>query len=242
VSIGKGELDVEVQHSNSGGDEVARLGFGINAMILDLRTKFHLEKFVSKGAAQAARSGGLRTSAQGGERTDATILFSDIRGFTAYSEQVEAEEVVAMLNQLLRAQTDIVHQFAGDVDKFVGDELMAIFQGPDATQRATACALKLIDVVLELRQNDLSIGVGISTGEVVMGAIGHEDRLDFTVIGDVVNTGARLCSAAKPDQILVTEAVQQKAGEVPGCAFERIEPLSVKGKKDALIVYSVKKV
>jgi adenylate cyclase len=240
-SIGKGELDVEVRHSDSGGDEVARLGFGINAMIRDLRTKFQLEKFVSKGAKEAAQSGGLRTSAEGGERTDATILFSDIRGFTAYSEQVEAEEVVEMLNRLLRAQTDIVHKFAGDVDKFVGDELMAIFQGPDATLRATACALELIDVVVEVRKSNLSIGVGISTGEVVMGAIGHEDRLDYTVIGDVVNTGARLCSAALPDQILVTNEVYKLASETEGCNFALIEPLSVKGKKEPLVVYSVTK-
>jgi adenylate cyclase len=240
-SIGKGELDVEVKHSNSSGDEVARLGFGINSMIRDLRTKFQLEKFVSKGAKEAAQSGGLRTSAEGGERTDATILFSDIRGFTAYSEQVEAEEVVEMLNRLLRAQTDIVHKFAGDVDKFVGDELMAIFQGPDATQRATACALELIDVVVEVRKSNLSIGVGISTGEVVKGAIGHEDRLDYTVIGDVVNTGARLCSAALPDQILVTEEVHKLAAETEGCNFALIEPLSVKGKKEPLVVYSVTK-
>ncbi len=240
-SIGKGELDVEVKHSSSTGDEVARLGFGINAMIRDLRTKLHLEKFVSKGAKKAAQSGGLRTSSEGGERTEATILFSDIRGFTAYSEQVEAEEVVAMLNRLLRAQTDIVHKFAGDVDKFVGDELMAIFQGADATARATTCALELIDVVVEVRKSNLSIGVGISTGEVVMGAIGHEDRLDYTVIGDVVNTGARLCSAALPDQILVTKEVHALAGDTKGCNFALIEPLKVKGKKDPLTVYSVTK-
>jgi adenylate cyclase len=241
TSIGDGNLTVEVKHADGSGDEVARLGDGINTMIGELRTKFHLEKFVSKGAVEAAAEAGARESMRAGERTEATVLFSDIRGFTAYSESVEAEEVVAMLNRLLKAQTDVVHEYSGDVDKFVGDELMAIFQGEGANQRATSCALAMIDAVHEVRESKLGIGVGISTGEVVMGAIGHEDRLDFTVIGDVVNVGARLCSAAKADEVLVTAAVRLGAGEDNACDFEKIEPLSVKGKKDALVVYRVVK-
>jgi adenylate cyclase len=208
-------------------------------MIQDLRTKFHLEKFVSKGTAQAARSGGAGTTAQGGERREATILFSDIRGFTSYSESVSAEEVVAMLNQLLKAQTDVVHDFGGDVDKFVGDELMAVFEGEDANVRATSCALAMLDAVHRVRETDLHVGIGIATGEVVIGAIGHEDRLDFTAIGDVVNTGARLCSAAKGDEIMVTKAVQAAASASADCDFEVLEPLTVKGKKQPLDVYRV---
>ena len=83
------------------------------------------------------------------------------------------------------------------------------------------------------------LGIGISTGEVVLGAIGHEDRLDYTVIGDVVNTGARLCSAASPDSILVTGAVKEQAEASSLCTFEPLEPLAVKGKKDMLMVYRV---
>ncbi len=238
--VGEGNLNVSVGRANKDGDEVARLGERINAMVADLRAKFNLEKFVSKGAARAAHAGGVKTTAQGGERTEATVLFSDIRGFTAYSETVSAERVVRMLNGLLKAQTDVVHHYGGDVDKFVGDELMAVFQGEDSCRRASECGLAMIEAVKKQHETNLAVGIGISTGEVVLGAIGHEDRLDFTVIGDVVNTGARLCSAAQPNCVLVTEAVFQQAEPCDVCEFEALAPIDVKGKKDPLIVYAVR--
>ncbi len=240
-SIGKGHLDVSVVHASDDGDEIARLGHRINKMAKDLQTKLNLEKFVSKRTAAAARTGGIGVTAQGGQRTQATILFSDIRGFTAYSENTSAEKVVAMLNRLLKAQTDVVHQFHGDVDKFVGDELMAIFQGPDAEAHAADCALAMLDAVHEVRETSLTVGIGISTGEVIIGAIGHEDRLDFTAIGDVVNTGARLCSAAQGDEILVSDDVRLKASESDKCqcVFESVEPISVKGKSEPLQIARV---
>ncbi len=240
-AIGHGQLDVKVDHANERGDEVARLGARINTMIRDLRTKFQLEKFVSKSTAQAASAGGIQSTAQGGERRHATILFSDIRGFTSYSESVSAEQVVLMLNQLLKAQTDVVHDYGGDVDKFVGDELMAIFEGEDANVRATSCALAMLDAIHAVQVSDLQVGIGIATGEVVIGAIGHEDRLDFTAIGDVVNTGARLCSAAQGDEIIVTEAVRRDASSSNNCSFEALPALAVKGKKQALDVFRVRK-
>jgi adenylate cyclase len=240
-AIGDGQLDVQVAHADAKGDEVARLGARINAMIQDLRTKFHLEKFVSKSTAQAARSGGVETTSEGGERREATILFSDIRGFTAYSEQVSAEEVVRMLNRILKAQTDVVHEHGGDVDKFVGDELMAIFEGEDANIRATSCSLAMLDAIHLVRETDLEVGIGIATGEVVIGAIGHEDRLDFTAIGDVVNTGARLCSAAKGNEVIVTKAVRDAAAGASECEFEPREALAVKGKQEPLQVFHVRK-
>ncbi len=240
-AIGDGKLQVQVNHADTKGDEIARLGARINAMIQDLRTKFHLEKFVSKSTAQAARTGGVETTSDGGERREATILFSDIRGFTAYSESVSAEEVVRMLNRLLKAQTDVVHEHGGDVDKFVGDELMAIFEGPDANVRATSCALGMLDAIHLVRETDLQVGIGIATGEVVIGAIGHEDRLDFTAIGDVVNWGARLCSAAQGDEVIVTKAVREAAGESQDCEFAPMDPLAVKGKQEPLEVFAVRK-
>ena len=244
-AIGDGHLDVQVAHANEKGDEVARLGARINAMIEDLRTKFNLEKFVSKSTAQAARSGGIGSTSEGGERRHATILFSDIRGFTAYSEKVSAEEVVRMLNRLLKAQTDVVHKFGGDVDKFVGDELMAIFEGEGANLRATSCAMAMLDAIHLVRETNLEVGIGIATGEVVIGAIGHEDRLDFTAIGDVVNTGARLCSAAKGDEVIVTKAVRDAAFDAGFKAadyeFEPRAALAVKGKQEPIEVFQVVK-
>lgn len=237
--VGRGNLGVTVERADPEGDEIARLGQRINEMVHGLRAKMQLEKFVSRGAAQAAEGAGLRSIMRTGERRAATVLFSDIRGFTSYSERVAPEVVVEMLNRLLRAQAEIVVELGGDIDKYVGDELMAVFVGDDAPARAVRCAVRMLDAVARVRRDgeELAVGIGISCGDVIHGAIGHEARMDFTVIGDVVNTGARLCSAAAPGQILVTTAVRDAAGELDGIAFEAGEPLALKGKREPLPVF-----
>jgi adenylate cyclase len=239
--IGHGNLGVTVAGAQSDGDEISRLAQHINDMVRGLRAKMHLEKFVSKGAAAAAASAGLRPISRTGERRAATVLFSDIRGFTAYSERVEPEIVVDMLNRLLRAQTEVVVAYGGDVDKYVGDELMAVFTGNDSARRAVLCAVHMHTAVRKVRRQGetLGVGIGISCGEVIYGAIGHEERMDFTVIGDVVNTGARLCSVADQDTILISKAVRESAGAIEGVRFDTEEPLSLKGKREPLPVFRV---
>jgi adenylate cyclase len=242
--VGHGNLAVRVEHADENGDEVARLGQRVNEMVHQLQAKMHLEKFVSRGAVAAADAAGSRQIARsGGERRVSTVLFSDIRGFTGYAERVAPEIVVEMLNRLLQAQADVVANFGGDIDKFVGDELMALFHGPNAEARAVLCATRMIDAVERARREGetLAVGIGISMGEVVHGAIGHEDRMDFTVIGDVVNIGARLCSAAAGSEILVTEAVHAAVGQLEEIVFEAAPPMSVKGKREPLHVYRARR-
>jgi class 3 adenylate cyclase len=237
-AIGAGRLDVQVERASRDGDEMARLGERINAMVVGLRTKLQLEKFVSRGAAQAAARAGLRGVSRQGERRMATVLFSDIRGFTSFSERVPAEQVVAMLNRLMHAQAEVVDRHGGDIDKFVGDEVMAVFQGDQAAARAVQCGLAMVGAVSSAGLEGLSVGVGVSRGEVVYGAIGHEQRLDFTVIGDVVNVGARLCGAAGAGQVLCTDAVRQAvAAECPELGFAELEPMALKGKAQPLRVW-----
>lgn len=235
--VGRGNLDVSVGGARSDGDEIARLGQRVNEMVHDLRAKLHLEKLVSRGAAEAA-AGGIERR---GELRRFTVLFSDIRGFTAYAEERSPAEVVDALNELLGAQATAVHQHGGDVDKYVGDELMALFHGDDAEQRALACALDIIDAVARAGRGALSVGVGIHAGDVVYGAIGSDDRLDFTVIGDVVNTAARLCSAAEPQQILVSAEISQVAGSDPTVSLESLEPLALKGKRKPFPVMAARR-
>ena len=239
--IGEGNLGARVARADPEGDEIARLGVRINEMVVGLRTKMNLEKFVSRGAAQAAAGAGLSPMERRSERRRVTVLFSDIRGFTAYSEKVAPEVVVDMLNRLLQAQAEIVVEFGGDIDKYVGDELMAVFTGEDAEKRAVQCAVRMIAAVRDARKEgeSLSVGVGISCGDVVYGAIGHEDRLDFTVIGDVVNTGARLCSAATHDEVVISTAVRDAAGEIDGLEFAAGKPLALKGKREPFPVFKV---
>jgi adenylate cyclase len=237
--VGRGNLAMVIEHADEHGDEIARLGQRVNEMVLQLQAKLHLEKFVSRGAVAAADAAGMRELLRGGERRTVTVLFSDIRGFTSYAERVAPEIVVEMLNRLLQAQADVVGNFGGDIDKFVGDELMAVFQGANAEARAVLCATRMVDAVHRARREgeSLAVGVGISCGDVVYGPIGHEDRMDYTVIGDVVNTGARLCSAAAGDEIIVTETVRAAIGDLQDIAFDTAPPLAVKGKREPLRVY-----
>jgi adenylate cyclase len=246
--VGQGDLTVRVAHADPDGDEMRRLGTRINAMIHELRTKFVLEKYVSRGAAAAASADAARSRMDlraVGERRHLTILFSDIRGFTAFSETVPPETVVGMLNRFLQAQASVVEKWQGDIDKYVGDELMAVFAGPDAARRAVRCAVEMLEAVEACKQPDqnLAVGVGISAGDVVYGPIGSEKRLDFTVIGDVVNTGARLCSAAAGGQVLCSRTVIEDCrGGLGDIEFDQLAPLAVKNKREPLEVYAARRV
>lgn len=240
--VGNGQLDARVDVRSR--DEIGRLGERLNHMIGEIRKKLELSKFVSKatvGSVDAAESQVRRL----GRRTRATMLFSDIRGFTAYSETVEPEDVVGMLNTYLDAQAEVVEQFGGDIDKFVGDELMAHFHGENMEARAVQAAIAMAEAVARLNANApvgaprLEVGIGINVGDVVFGAMGARNRMDFTVIGDAVNLGARLCSAASPGQIVVSAAIRNAATGLQDVALERLPPLAVKGKREPLEVYAV---
>ncbi len=243
-AVSHGELDVSVRDIPPDGDEMQRLGTRMNEMIRGLRTALHLRRFVSRGTAEHARLSaatltGSRMPAAAGERCNATILFTDIRGFTAYSETVPPETVVDMLNRYLQVQADIVEKYGGDIDKYVGDELMAVFHGEDGPRRAVRAALEMVTAVERAREAGevLAVGCGISTGEVVYGPIGSTDRMDFTVIGDVVNTGARLCSSADGSEVLVSTAVRTACETIDDIALDDREPLQLKGKRQPFPVF-----
>lgn len=245
-AVGAGNLDVAVRRAAADGDEVSRLGHRINHMIEGLRTEQHMRRFVSKGTAAAARGAARDPTASNTAlqmRRPSTVLFTDIRGFTAYSETVSPERVVEMLNRLLQAQADVVERYHGDIDKYVGDELMAVFEGKDATARAVACAVEMVEAVEALRTETepMRVGAGLSCGEMVHGPIGSQNRQDFTVIGDVVNIGARLCSAAGPGEVIVSQAVRDACGSIESLVFEPMEPLQLKGKREPFAVYRVRR-
>ncbi|MEM6989163.1 MAG: adenylate/guanylate cyclase domain-containing protein [Myxococcota bacterium] len=241
--VGDGQLDARVTvHSH---DEIGRLGERLNHMIGEIRKKLELSKFVSKatmGRVDAAESAIHRM----GARERVTVLFSDIRGFTAFSETVTPEEVVLMLNRYLDAQAVVVERHGGDIDKFVGDELMAHFRGDGMEARAIACAVEMIAAVERVNRTlpantaRLQVGIGINVGDVVFGAMGARSRMDFTVIGDAVNLGARLCSAAAPGQVVVSSAVVHSAGELPACTYVPLDPVSVKGKREPIDIFEVR--
>ncbi|RPI94540.1 MAG: adenylate/guanylate cyclase domain-containing protein [Chloroflexi bacterium] len=182
----------------------------------------------------------------GGKKVYMTVLFADIRGFTAYSERQSPEELVAVLNCYLAAAADAVLAHEGTVDKFLGDAVMAWYNAPvpqpDHTLRAIKSALAIRDAVAALhtqmpRESHLDFGVGIHYGEAVLGWIGTEKRLEYTAIGDSINTSKRIQENSAKNQILISrEAYERVKDEIDAKPFV---PLSVKGKTQPLEVYEV---
>jgi adenylate cyclase len=205
------------------------------------------QRLLSPAIAELVVSGKLELK-QGGEPRVTTMLFTDIRGFTSRSETMRAEDIVQMLNDYFERMVEIVFRFEGTLDKFVGDEIMALFgapvSGPDDHVRAVQCALAML---AELRRFNhereskglpsFEIGVGINTGEVVAGYIGSSKAMQYTVIGAPVNLAARLCSAAKGMQILLSENTWGLVQDV--FEVEELEPISPKGIAQPVRVFAV---
>jgi PAS domain S-box-containing protein len=182
----------------------------------------------------------------GGKRADITVLFADIRGFTSYSERHSPEELVSVLNQYLAAAAEAVLAEEGTIDKFLGDAVMAWFNAPipqkDHTLRAVRAALAIRSAIEKLHQKllpaaHLSFGVGIHYGEAILGLVGTEKRLEYTAIGDSVNTAKRVQENSAKNQILISrEAYERVKKEVKAKAFT---PMNVKGKTQPIEVYEV---
>jgi len=239
--VGKGNFSVSTTIRSR--DEIGELGTRINEMIIGLRERFHLEKFVSKETVDYVQRASEMGVKLGGERKVATVFFSDVRGFTAFSEKVEPEKVVAMLNSILSRQAAIVKKYGGDIDKFVGDELVAVFQGEQMVKHAVQCSIeiqRMMRSIPELIGDKIAIGIGINTGEMIMGAMGSEDRMDFTVIGDSVNLGARLCSAAIGGQIIISEYSANYILNETSIFLKKLEPIKVKGKEALIQIFEAK--
>jgi len=196
-------------------------------------------KFVSDATLDAIKTN-MSDISLGGQKIEVAVFFSDIRGFTEWSELREPEEVIKMLNTVLSYQADIVRSNGGDIDKFVGDELVAVFRGENKEQNAVKTAIEIQNVagdLLKEYKDDIAVGIGINSGEVVMGAMGSEQRMDFTVLGNHVNLGARLCSAALPRQILISEHVYHHLERrIP---VQKLKPIRVKGIHDEVNVFEV---
>lgn len=188
----------------------------------------------------------------GGERRYLTVLFTDIRGFTGYSEEHQPEEVVQILREYLTEMVNVIFKHGGTVDKFVGDSILGIFGAPisysDHAARACRAALEMTERLRVLQERweaegrtPLKMGVGISTGEVIVGNLGSEQRFDYTVIGDPVNLGARLESANKDfptsHSIIISEFTYEGAKEV--LEVKNLGEVMVKGKREAVPIYEL---
>jgi adenylate cyclase len=213
----------------------------------DNATRERFQRLLSPDLAEMVVSGELMVE-KGGEDRIATVMFADIRGFTAISENSEASEVLQLLNEYYESIVEIVFCHEGTVDKFIGDAMMVIWGAPivhdDDPQRAINAALDIQSALIGFNQSrvlrekpPIEIGIGINTGNLVAGYIGSTRTMSYSVIGDTVNTASRLCSAARPGQILISEDTRQYLTDE--FDFKRLDPIKAKGKFNPIEVYQV---
>ena len=189
----------------------------------------------------------------GGKKSNVTVLFSDIRGFTSISENMEAENVTQILNEYFSAMEPIVRKYNGIINKFIGDAIMAIFGEPifdeNHSKNAVKCGYEMLLKVEELQKKwkregkpEIKIGIGINTGEVFIGNIGSENRMEYTVIGDTVNLASRLESYNKvyKTNMLISQSTFDSAKEI--VETRKIPDVEIRGKANKIDIYEVIKV
>lgn len=213
----------------------------------DAATREKFRRLLSPDLAEMVVNGQL-TVEKGGENRIATVMFVDIRGFTALSANNKAADVLQLLNEYYEILVDTVFRHEGTVDKFIGDGMMVIWGAPvthpDDPTRAIKAALDILNALEDFNFNRISrggvpieIGVGINTGDVVAGYIGSNRTMSYSVIGDTVNTASRLCSAARPGEILISEYTRHIVQNQ--FKMKAIEPIQAKGKRHAIKAYRV---
>ena len=182
----------------------------------------------------------------GGTRAFITTLFADIRGYTSISERCDPETLVSVLNRYLGAAADAILDEQGTIDKFMGDAIMALFNAPveqdDHTLRAVRAAIEMRAAIKSIQgelpaELRLGIGIGIHSGEAVLGLVGTQERLEYTAIGDSVNIAKRLQENAAPGQILISTAAYRRIAE--SVLAQSITPIRAKGKSELIEVFEV---
>jgi adenylate cyclase len=239
AGVESGDLEARVPIDD--GSEVGLLQAGFNRMTAGLAERERLRAafgaFVDPSLTERVIQEGIDLA---GEEVELSLLFMDVRGFTSFSERAEPREVVAGLNELYECVVPIVLSHGGHASKFIGDGLLAVFGAPDRladhADRAVAAGLEIVESV---RRGQLRVGVGINSGRVVAGTIGGGGRVDFTVIGDPVNTAARVEAATRKtgDDLLITEATLALLHHHRDGWVER-STIALKGKEEAVCLYA----
>ncbi|MES2466502.1 MAG: adenylate/guanylate cyclase domain-containing protein [Verrucomicrobiota bacterium] len=216
-------------------DELATLATSFNEMAAGLKQRQQYRDILFQVSDDDIARQLIETACLGGERREITVLFCDIRDFTATTSGMPPEGVIDLLNEHMTALTEIVHRHHGVVDKFVGDLIMAIFGAPksygDDSGNAAACALEMVTRRDALNQTTahppLLMGIGIASGTAIAGCMGSENRLNYTVLGEPVNLASRLCSSAGPREVIIDPHTAQLLGS--RAIGRQLSPMTLKG-------------
>jgi adenylate cyclase len=240
--VEQGSLDEEVVVDDGG--EIGLLQAGFNRMVAGLRERDRIRAtfgtYVDHEIAEHILREGIALE---GEEVEVTLLFLDVRGFTSLAERLSAGEVVATLNRLFERIVPIIHAHGGHVDKYVGDGLLAVFGAPrrqaDHADEALAAGMEIVAAVEQEFGTGLSVGVGLNSGTVVAGNVGGAGRLEFSVIGDAVNTAARVEAATREtgDLILVAQRTRELLRH-EGVQLEERPGVELKGKREPVALYA----
>jgi class 3 adenylate cyclase len=244
IAVRAGNYDYEVEvHTR---DELRTLAEAFNLMLSGLREHFALLKYVPRHTraviAEALRSG-RGEEVYLAQKRHLAVFFSDIRGFTAMSDRLAPDRIIEMLNIYLRKEAEIIERHSGSIDKFIGDAVMAVFEGPNGFLNAALAAIEIQQALKKLNAQKafevpVHVGIGIAGGEVVMGSVGYEDRMEFAVIGRMVNLAARLTSVAGRGEIVVSELAWQTLST--HFNSEQLKGMKLKGFASEITCYRLK--
>lgn len=250
--VSKGNFDVKARSKVKSHDEVGDLAVAFDNMTEGLKERDKVKNLFSKFHGSSIAEDLIKNDiGVGGSNKEVTVFFSDIRGFTAFSENRTPEEVVEMLNEYFEVMVGIINKNNGVVDKFIGDAIMAVWGaphgGPKDTQNALKACLEMRKALWDLNkkrevrgQIPIKIGMGLHSGHAISGTIGSSERMEYTVIGDTVNMTSRIESSTKAfgTDLLVSETVANKVAET--FLLENAGSAEVKGKSEPLKLFKVR--
>jgi adenylate cyclase len=253
IRVGSGDLDHRIEVRT--GDELEALAEQFNDMTARLKEAQAkservgmLKRFLSPQLAEVLVSSGEKRILDS-HRSEVTVVFCDLRGFTAFSEESEPEEVMGLLGEYHAALGALIQEFEGTLERFVGDGLMVLFNDPlpcpDPAARAVKMALAMRARVEELAQrwrqhgHDIGFGIGIAQGYTTLGQIGFEGRFDYAAIGSIPNLASRLCGEAKNGQILISHRVRAEVEEI--AELEPVGELTLKGIRRPIAAFNVRR-
>ncbi len=211
------------------------------ASILMLKKKFGKKQFFDQYSGDILSEDTVETDTREDflvRKRYGTVMFTDIRGFTAYSESVSPRETISMLNKYIEFQHSVISKHEGTINKILGDGILAIFWGDNCEDNAINAAIEIIDFLVK-NKNDHSLGIGINSGNMILGDVGTYQRLDYTIIGDTVNTSSRLCDLAKSNQIIYHGNNIKKMKKLKETHKVGRGQVVLKGKKEAVTVFLI---